>query len=204
MSKKGPYSIYLRAFEEGDHILINQWRNDPEIQHLTAGPIRYVSSEMEREWVRQKMMNNTKEMYFAICLNDESHRMIGYTSLNNIDYVNRKVCGGGMVIGDKEHNNGIAVIERGLIIYDYVFNQLNMNRFYASCLTEQKVTIAIMKALLWTEEGCERQSVYKNGKYYDLLRFSLLRDEYYAHLQAGEYELMSIVKRIKKLRKGLM
>lgn len=55
--------IFLRGFESEDYILINQWRNDPEIQKLLSGNFRYVPLEMEKEWVRQKMMNNTKEVY---------------------------------------------------------------------------------------------------------------------------------------------
>ena len=68
--------IFLRGFEPEDYILINQWRNDPEMQKLLSGNFRYVSLEMEREWVRQKMMNNTKEIYLSVCLNDESRRMV--------------------------------------------------------------------------------------------------------------------------------
>ena len=49
---------------------------------------------MEKEWVRQKMMSNTKEIYLAVCLNDDSRRMVGYTSVNDIDYVNRSARGG--------------------------------------------------------------------------------------------------------------
>ena len=79
--------IFLRGFELEDYILINKWRNDPEIQNLLSGNFRYVSSEIEKEWVKQKMMNNTKELYLAICLAEGGCEMIGYTSINNIDYI---------------------------------------------------------------------------------------------------------------------
>ena len=72
--------IFLRGFELEDYILINKWRNDPEIQNLLSGNFRYVSSEIEKEWVKQKMMNNTKELYLAICLAEGGCEMIGYTS----------------------------------------------------------------------------------------------------------------------------
>lgn len=45
--------IFLRGFELEDYILINKWRNDPEIQNLLSGNFRYVSSEIEKEWVKQ-------------------------------------------------------------------------------------------------------------------------------------------------------
>jgi RimJ/RimL family protein N-acetyltransferase len=71
------YSIFLRAFESGDYLLINKWRNDPDVQRMTGGLIKFVSSEMEKEWVHNKMLNNSKDIYLAICLNDESQKMIG-------------------------------------------------------------------------------------------------------------------------------
>jgi hypothetical protein len=42
------YSVYLRAFEPNDYLLINNWRNDRSIQKRTCGNFRYVSTEMEK------------------------------------------------------------------------------------------------------------------------------------------------------------
>ena len=133
-------SIYFRAFEEGDHVLINKWRNDPKIQALTGGNVRYVSSEMEREWVRSKMMNNRRDMYFAICLNDGAHRMICYCSINNIDYLNRKAEQGGLVLGEEEFCDGMTWVDSITELIDYEFMQLNMNRVYGTSLAEHKTT----------------------------------------------------------------
>ena len=94
------FSIFLRPFKENDHLLINKWRNDPEIQKMTGGPIRYVSLEIEREWVLSRMKDNIRNIYWAICLNNESEKMVGYISLNNIDHLNKCADAGGTVIGD--------------------------------------------------------------------------------------------------------
>ena len=128
------YSVFLRAFELEDYLLINKWRNDFEIQKLTCGTFRYVSSEMEKTWVQDKIMNNNHNIYWAICLNDEAKTMIGYTSINNIDYVNRSVHGGGIVIGERSLSSGNILIDVFLLKFDYIFNHLNLNRYTASCL----------------------------------------------------------------------
>ena len=52
------------------------------------------------------------------------------------------------------------------------------------------------------QEGILRQAAYKNGQYYDLSYAGILRDEYFAHKEAGDYEIMSIIRRLKKIRKG--
>ena len=72
--------IFLRGFQIEDHLLINKWRNDSEIQKLVSTSFKYVSLEIEKEWVKQKMMDNRKDIYLAICLNNASQQMIGYAS----------------------------------------------------------------------------------------------------------------------------
>lgn len=195
--------IFLRGFESEDYILINQWRNDPEIQKLLSGNFRYVPLEMEKEWVRQKMMNNTKEVYLAVCLNDGSRRMVGYTSVNDIDYVNRSAHGGGVVIGDKEYRDGEIRYEVGRLVRELVFDHLNMNRFTAACLTEHKTSRIMIEACGFQLEGIRRQVVYKNGTYHDQYMFSLLREEYYRLQEEGQYSLRAFARQIEIVRKRL-
>ena len=194
--------IYLRAFEPEDYILINKWRHDPEIQKLVGIHYRYISSEMEKEWVRGKMMNNTKDIYLSVCLNDESREMIGYTSINDIDYINRSAFGGGIVIGNRQFQDGEIMREVGSKTLELVFNHLNLNRFSGACLAEHKVSQIMMEAGGFTLEGIQRQAVYKDGSYHDLMYFSLLREEYYQSLQEGQ-TLIAYAKRVKAIKEKM-
>ena len=193
--------IFLRGFELEDYILINKWRNDPEIQNLLSGNFRYVSLEIEKEWVKQKMMNNTKELYLAICLAEGGCEMIGYTSINNIDYINRCAHGGGIIIGNRQYRDGEIRYEVGKMIRELVFDHMNLNRFTGACLAEHKTSKIMMEACGFQLEGVKRQAVYKNGIYHDQLFFSLLREDYYKLMQEGEYTLKAYAKRIKSIRK---
>lgn len=197
------YSIYLRPYASEDYILINKWRNDPEIQATVVGPTRFVSLEMEKAWVHDKMMNNAKDIYWAICLNDGSDRMIGFTSLNEIDHVNKKCSLGGIVIGEKDCRDGVSFIEANLIKLDYLFNQLGMNRTETRCLTTHPVSPATVRALGFIFEGILHDYIFKNGEYQDLFMHALLRKDYYELLNSGEYDLKKIIKRFVKHLKDL-
>lgn len=194
-------SIFIRAFEPDDYLLINKWRNDPEIHKLIGGTFRYVSSEMEKKWVQEKMLNNYNDIYFSICLNNESKIMVGHTSLNDIDYINRSIEGSGIVIGDKEANDGLVLFETILLLLDYAFNTLNMNRFAAKVLADHIISNSFFKAINCKCEGIFRQSIYKNGKYNDQYLYSLLCDEYYQYIDSGELKIMKIIKRFVALNK---
>lgn len=198
MIHKKDFSVYLRAFEPDDYLLINKWRNDVEMQKLTCGPIRYVSTEMEKAWVHDKMMNNRTDIYLAICVNDDTGKMIGYTSLNDIDYINRSVCGGGIVIGDNDYRDGQALADATYMKLDYVFNELNMNRYYAKCLSEHIMSKSLMESFFFEYEGVERQAVYKCGKYHDVCRYSLLSNNFNEQFLIGNYEPNIIYKRLAK------
>ena len=191
--------ITLRAFQTDDYILINKWRNDPEIQRLVSTSFKYVSLEIEKEWVRQKMMDNRNDIYLAICLNDDSRQMIGYTSLNNIDYINRAVVSGGIVIADKEYQDGAIRFEVGVKIRELAFMHLNMNRLTAACIKEHFVSRVTIEASGYEYEGCRRQAIFKNGSYHDQFCYSLLRDEYLKKLNEGYYSLREYAKRVKNI-----
>ena len=170
---------------------------------MTAGNFRYVSIEREKEWVKDKMFNDRTDIYLAICLNDESKRMIGYTSLNNIDYTNRKVCGGGIVIGEKEFRDGIILMESMLLLMSHCFDIMNMTKLYGKCLVEHTTSNCMLQSLKWMYEGTLRKDVYKLNAYHDVNMYSILRDDYY-EAQSIEYYIMSkIIKRFRIARKNI-
>ncbi len=194
-------TIKFRAFKEDDYILINQWRQDEDIQRLIGQYYRFVSLSMEREWVKKVMNDNTKNIYLAICLNDESEQMIGYTSLNNINYHDRTAITGGLVIGEKTQRDPNVLIDFYLMIYDYAFNQLNMNRLYGNCLESHKTTIRMACMMGHLVEGVSRQAIFKNGEYQNLINLSILKDDYLKILNSGGYSIREISKRLRKIKK---
>lgn len=196
-------SVYLRAFEPNDYLLINKWRNDFNIQKLTCGVFRYVSTQMEKAWVEEKMMNNRNDIYLAICLNDGSNQMIGYTSFNKIDYINRSIEGGGIVIGEKSLSSGTILIDTFLLKFDYAFNHLNMNRYTAACLECHIDSRTMIEMMGLKIEGISRSAIYKNGKYNDMLNFSILKDEYDILFTNNGYSIENIAKRANQIRKQL-
>jgi RimJ/RimL family protein N-acetyltransferase len=192
----------LRLFEPEDYEKTYVWHNDFELQKSTCGPLRFISKEIEKNWVLSKATHNQTDIYLAICL-IESDEMIGWYSINNIDYLNRKCHCGGVVIGDKRYRDGNSYHEAGKLAFDYIINELNMNRVTGSCLREQILSRAVMEASYWKLEGIERQSVYKGGCYHDVCRYAILREEYLTHLRNGDYEdqVARMAKLVLKLRK---
>lgn len=197
------FSIFLRPFKENDHILINKWRNDPEIQKMTGGPIRYVSLEIEREWVLSRMKDNIHNIYWAICLNNESEKMVGYISLNDIDHLNKCADAGGTVIGDKDARDGYIIFEAMYLLLDYAFHQLNLNRITASCLPDHYMAPHSLYSFGFKKEGTAVSAIYKNGSYHNVDHYALLRNTYDNLFISGQYQINELVRRcIKHIKEG--
>lgn len=195
-------TIYLRLLEPEDYETTYKWRTEFDIQKMTCGPIRFISKEMEKEWALGRSHDNTRNIYLAICL-IENDEMIGWYSINNIDFLNRKCHCGGIVIGNKRYRDGVAYREAGDLAFQFIINELNMNRISGSCLKEHVLSRADMEASFWKLEGIERQAIYKNGEYHDICHYAILREEYLEHLHNGDYDdlTLRIAKAVKKLRK---
>ena len=195
-------TIYLRLFEPDDYETTYMWRNNYDIQKMTCGNLRYISKEMEKNWAQKRSLDNTHDIYLAICL-IENDKMIGWYSINDIDYLNRKCHCGGIVIGDKQYRDGVAYREAGDLAFQFIINELNMNRISGTCLREHILSRADMEASYWTLEGIERQAIYKNGTYHDICHYAILREEYFEHLKKGDYNdlTLKIAKAVMRLRK---
>jgi len=192
----------LRLIEPDDYETTYRWRNDYELQKMTCGPMRYISKEMEKNWALSRSKDNSNNIYLAIC-SYETNEMIGWISINNIDYINRKCCLGGIEIGDKEHQNGFEYVESIKMVMEYAFDQLNMNKIYSSCLEEHLLSRAEPLAFFSKVEGIERQSIYKDGKYHNKFNFGLLKEDYLEHKAVGDYDLKEIIKRMVRISKQI-
>lgn len=195
-------TVYFRAFEEEDAELIYQWMNDDELKKLSIGVNRRMCRDEALDWVKARMRDKRDQVWWAICAKD-TNKIIGYTFLTDIHYINRSAEFGGLVIGDKNYHDGFAWIEAYLFVYEYAFERLGLNRVYGTRLMEHKQTRAMGLVMFSKQEGILRQAAYKNGKYHDLSIGSLLSSEYFEHKNNGDYEIPAIIRRIKKARKEM-
>lgn len=194
-------TVFFRTFEEEDADLIYQWMNDDELKELSVGLNRRMCKEEAQEWVKARMHHHEYNVYWAIC-SKESGKMIGYASLVGIHYINSSAETGAIMIADPEYNDGTAWIESVLFMFEYAFERLNLHRVYGHSLIGHKISNTVEPLMFMQQEGILRQAIYKNGRYYDLSCAAILRDEYFAHKEAGDYDMMNIIRRLRKIRKG--
>lgn len=194
-------TVYFRAFEPEDAIYIHQWKNSDELNELTVGLNKKTTVEDDQRWVNSVKDHHPYYAYWAIC-SAKDDKLIGYASLVNIHYINSSAETGAIMIADPEYNDGTAWIESVLFMFEYAFERLNLHRVYGHSLIGHKISNTVEPLMFMQQEGILRQAIYKNGRYYDLSCAAILRDEYFAHKEAGDYNMMKIIRRLRKIRKG--
>lgn len=166
--------VYLRALEPEDYKRSVAWRNDDEIWGMLGGRKYFVSEAYEQKWINDAIFKGG-DVRLAVC-DTESNLYIGNVYLTDIDYVNR-TAESHVLIGDRDYwGKGLAT-EAYMLLLDYAFNELNLNRIEALVLENNIRSLNMHKKCGYVEEGIKRNSVYKNGKYINQIIMAVLKEE---------------------------
>lgn len=194
------HTVLFREFEERDIDFIYRCKNDEKLNELIVGEYHPFSYDEAVRWVHGCIGEHGTYKFWAICTNDQEKRIVGWTALSKIDKVNQSVYTHSVVIGDSNYRDGFAWIETVLFLLEYSFEVLCMNRVYGESLVGNKASNLLEDLLFMTREGFFRQAAFKNGRFYDISYAAILKDEYFAHKKAGDYEFANVIRRLRKMR----
>lgn len=163
--------VQLRNILPEDKDILFEMINDETINEFTVGTSKGVSYEQHCAWFESISNEKNKERYMIIHNGDT----VGTLILDNIDYCNSQVAISIKLLNSRGKGIGTCATK---IILDYIFNEKNMNRVHASILEYNMSSRKMVEKLGFIQEGIRRQAVRKNGKYVDLVLYSLLKGEY--------------------------
>lgn len=169
-------NTYIRALELDDCRKINKWHNDESIFSTIMANKYFISYERDKRWIQKLIMEDKQMIFWAICLN-ETHEMIGFTSLIEIDLLNKKAKVGGLTI-DPYYQNQKMGYDAFDQVLDYAFLELGLNKISAGYLDSQKITEKSLNRYGFITESRLRQEIYKLGRFHDVVVASLLANEY--------------------------
>ncbi|GJQ61916.1 MAG: N-acetyltransferase [Melioribacteraceae bacterium] len=143
---------------------------DPELAKLIEDA-DYLSGMSE---VRLYPKEMPTEITFRIELNNE---LIGEVRLRNLRWYNRKA-EISVVISPKVQGKGygrdaITAAAR------YAFERMNLHRLEAEVIEYNKASRLLLEELGFSSEGRLREAKFSSGKYFDIIRYGMLAEEYY-------------------------
>lgn len=168
-------NIYLSVLER-EHCR-TLWDNLEYDYELGAEPLNIgLSVEKADEWFDEiQKLQGSKNVRLGIFLKDGT--VIGDVALQGLDWCNR-ACDLGLGIAKIAYRGKGYGREAALLILDYAFSHLGMERVGANTLAVNIPAQKSLEGLGFVLEGRARQSVYLGGEKHDKLSYGILAKEF--------------------------
>ena len=177
MLSKESSDVYLRALEVEDSERTYQWRYQQDVIDSIIGFPYYVSKDSERRWIETISKDfSLSQVKLAICTK-ESGDHIGNVYLTHIDHLNKNSRIGILIGDDKNKGKGFGIQAYNLMLA-YGFLTLGLVRITAYVLEGNVVSQKLHSRCGFVKEGLLRNAVFKNGKYANVIAYSILREEF--------------------------
>ncbi|HYE84589.1 MAG TPA: GNAT family protein [Clostridia bacterium] len=172
--------VRLRSIIEDDLKYAAGYLNDPEIILLLDddAPIP-TSLEKQKEWFAEylKEKDISKGLELAIETVKE-RKYIGSCFAHHMDLKNRHTLVG-IFIGDREYLGKGYGTEAMMLLMDYLFDEVNLNKISLDVFSFNERAIRSYEKLGFKVEAIGREAVFRFGGYHDLYAMGILREEYH-------------------------
>jgi RimJ/RimL family protein N-acetyltransferase len=170
--------VILRPVRRSDLEYFLKWFNDTEvIQYLSM----YVPmTEMAEEKYIDELGTTrarTDTPFVIEVIEGDSTKSVGTIGLHGINNKDHSAMFG-IAIGEKDYWSKGYGTEATRLLIDYGFEQLNLHRISSYAYSFNERSIRLHKRAGFSEEGRQREAVFKNGKYHDHVMFGILREEW--------------------------
>jgi ribosomal-protein-alanine N-acetyltransferase len=170
--------VYLRPAERDDIELFVRWFSDAETTRYLAAPAPF-SKAMEERWFESMVEGQGKKGYhFVICLLADD-RPIGTAGFHHVNQEDGHATFG-ISIGEKaEWSKGYGT-DALRTICDFGFGQLRLERIELDVYEPNRRAQRSYEKAGFVTEGMLRHAHFSDGEFHDVLRMSLLREEWEA------------------------
>tara|TARA_A100001011_G_scaffold392919_1_gene481560 strand:- start:132 stop:704 length:573 start_codon:yes stop_codon:yes gene_type:complete len=146
------------------------WLHDKKINKYLAKAGHETSLSKAKEYC-DYLIQSPLDIFLAIVLN-ENNLHVGNVRLGPMDF-DSQLCKFSMMIGDSNfHGKGLGTSILELCI-DFVFNDLQMNKFYLDVVSENKPALRVYEKCGMIEEGFLKNHLRIGENAYDLKILSL-------------------------------
>lgn len=167
--------IYVRGLERSDLPHLIPWINDSDVTSLLFTGDRPATIERVTEQWESDLRQGS--IPFAVYASGDGEAFLGTAGLYSINWIARSA-EFRVFIGDKTvWNRGVGTEATRLMVV-YAFEKLNLNRVWLGVNTENLGAVKAYEKAGFVHEGVLRQEQYRNFRYYDVRRMSILRTEY--------------------------
>jgi len=179
--------IFLRPAERSDLPTFVRWFADGEMTHFLMARAPF-SLAGEESWFNSMLeKQGVSDWFFVVCLLVDG-RAIGTTGLHDLN-LEEGQAEFGITLGEKDEWNKGYGTDTLRAICDFGFGQLRLERIRLDVYEQNTRAIRSYEKAGFQHEGVRRHAHFADGRHWNVLRMSLLRDEWLAlpHRRAWDH-----------------
>ncbi len=165
-------NILLRALEPSDLQIIYRLENDVSAWHVSGILVPFSEFTVENYIGTQDDIFSSKQLKLII---EKDKKAIGHIDLFEFEPSNKRA-GVGILIDEKERNNGYASEALGLII-KYAFKLLRLRQLYCNIIVDNEKSINLFKKHGFVINGTRKDWVLIGDGWKDVYFLQLINDE---------------------------
>ncbi|HET6566865.1 MAG TPA: GNAT family protein [Rhodothermales bacterium] len=154
-----------------------EWNNDPELNRLDSEIpfVRESFGDFKERFEEMVFHPSTGVRDFEIHAEDDA--LIGVAYIMDLSPHNRH-CLVGVTIGDRDRWGKHYGRESLEVLLDYCFNELELHRVATETFEYNTAWKQLVVEAGFSQEGTERDYLFREGQFWDKVVFSLLEPEY--------------------------
>lgn len=165
--------LIIRLMEENDIEFVRQLHNQESTLNKLTDPF-HVSREEQVLWFQSLSKSRKSRRY--VLIEKKSREICGIIRIDDLDLANRSATVGAD-IDLRFRRQGLATEAYRLII-EYLFNSLGLHRLQLVTLETNEIALGLYEKLGFQKEGIIRDSIYRDGKFNNLILMGLLQSEW--------------------------
>lgn len=167
--------VYLRGLERTDLELLKKWLSDEKVTYYLEMGERPPTSEYLNQHFEQYLYGPNDISFIIMHKKDDVP--IGWSGLHGLNLVKHS-CDMRFFIGETKYRKMTNILDTQELLLEYAFMKLNMHKVVAGANVENKGSWKTLERGGFVKEGTFRDYVYRNGRYYDMYMYSILKKEY--------------------------
>ncbi|WP_255151190.1 GNAT family N-acetyltransferase [Halorarius halobius] len=166
-------AVALHPIEEDDLEFTQRYSNDPRIRHglTTSEPQNAYETQQ-----RHEQHSDTDDGVGLLVVPDGTDEPVGIIVLFDIDDTHGTGELACWVVPDAQ-GNGYATEATALMV-DHALGERRLHKVIARALVGNEASRGALESVGFVEEGVQRDEKYVDGRFRDVMRYSILTDEW--------------------------
>ncbi len=171
----------------GDLEMVMNWRMMPDItRYMNTDPKLTLKEQIN--WFNKQKENPDNYLWIVEVDSVPS----GVLTILDLDRQNLR-CSSGLYIALKEKRSLELAMQLEWSLYDFVFDTLKMNKYFAEIFSLNKGLVRLKKMCGSEVEGEFKKHIYKNGTFYDITVIAITKDRWREIKNKFKYEAIEFI-----------